>query len=228
MVSTHKISPASFIHTNLFHHIFGDYMAVSTKPRPEKKMKDLKYRFKAHNASVRICPLDPVCAMNFLENRNAVDVVNVDVRQLKQDFQYSLYLSDRVFRLEGVSIARFISPTQLRDMKHGPLAEIPASIDRLRKTALRMLRTALRCLGVEKEVIDKMMVNAAMKNRVRRYVDFIHDPTEVAKKMVSFWSTKNDSEHRRQTLKKAMEDRVLQIRRNAVFTVRTTSGGTLT
>lgn len=112
MVRVHKISPVAPIHRALFDHIFGDYLCATTTPK--RTLKQLKYRFSAHDISVRLCAIDPVCAMNYMENRGITAFVLDDLRQ---GFEYSLFLSSRVFRLEGLSIARYICPTQLTELK---------------------------------------------------------------------------------------------------------------
>lgn len=212
LLRVHKISPASsMIHSALFEHTFGDYL--STK-KPKKKLKELKYTFGAHDISVQLCPRDPVCAMNFLERRG---ITTFNLEQLQTDFDYSLFLSDRVFRLEGLSIARFICPAQLAQLKHGPLAEVPAAVERLRKNAIRMLRMSLQHLGFEKTEIGRMMDCKAMKIRVRRCVKYVHEPGEVAKNMADFWLTRNNPEHRRQLLQTAMGEKGVWIRDDSVY-----------
>lgn len=211
MVRVHNISPAAQIHRALFEHIFGDYMRATN---PKRTLKQLKYRFWAHDISLDLCAADPVCAMNFLENRGIADFVSEDLRK---DFEYSLFLTARVFRLEGLSIARYICPTQLAQLQDGPLSEIPVSVDRLKKNAPRMLRMSLRGLGFAKDEIDRMMNWSAMKTRVRRCFKYAHDPETVAKSMVEFWMTKNDRKHRRQILQSAMSKKGLYIRDDSVY-----------
>ena len=59
---------------------------------------------------------------------------------LQKEFEYSLFLTARVLRLEGLSIARYMYPKQLAQLQNGPLEEIPASINRLKRKAPKMLR----------------------------------------------------------------------------------------
>lgn len=214
MVRVHKISPASPIHSALYTHIFGDYLCATN---PRKKLKELKYRFSAHDVAVRLCPLDPVCASNFLENRGITTFVSEDLSNLRNGFEYSLYLSTRVFRLEGLLIARFVCPSQLKTLEKGPLAEIPAAVHRLKKNAPRMLRMSLQSLRFENAEIDRMMVCSAMKTRLRRCVQYAHDPETVGQKMAEFWRTRNDRKHRRQILQGAMEKQGLEIRSDSVY-----------
>lgn len=211
MVGVHKISPVAPIHRALFEHIFGDYLCATN---PRRTLKQLKYRFSAHNISLCLCAADPVCAMNYLENRGITAFV---LQDLRKDFEYSLYLSARVFRLEGLSIARYICPAQLDEMKDGPLSEIPASVDRLKRNAPRMLRMSLHGLGFATAEIDRMMNCSAMKTRVRRCFEYAHDPEAVAKRIVEFWTTKDDRKHRRQVLHSAMDKKGLEIRDDSVY-----------
>ncbi|CAN0214438.1 unnamed protein product [Pylaiella littoralis] len=212
MVRSNDISPASPIHHALFEHIFGDYL---WHKKPTRKLKELKFRFGAQAISVQLCPADPVCAMNFLENRNIV--VYDDDQRLRAEFEYSIFLSSRVFRLEGLLIARYICPAQLNAMKDGPLAEIPRCIDRLRKNVPRMLRMYLQGLGCGKADVDEMLKSDAVKTRVRRCVEYAHDPEAVAEKMVDFWRTRNDQVHRRHVLRQAMAKKGLHIRLDSVY-----------
>ena len=211
MVRVHKISPVAPIHGALFEHIFGDYLWATN---PKKTLKQLKYRFSAHDISVRLCVADPVCAMHYLENRG---ITAFAVEDLRQGFEYSLFLCSRVFRLEGLSIARYICPAQLVEMKDGPLSEIPASVDRLKKNAPRMLRLSLRGLGFASAEIDCMMKCPAMKTRVWRCFKYAHDTETVAKKMAEFWLRRNDRNHRRQILQCAMDKKGLDIRDDSVY-----------
>ncbi|CAM9882477.1 unnamed protein product [Pylaiella littoralis] len=201
MVRVHKICPVSPIHRALFEHIFGDYLGHK---KPRRKLNELKFRFRAQAITIQLCPADPVCAMNFLENRKIVDYSDA---QLLADFEYSLFLSSRVFRLEGLSISRYICPAQVIGMKNGPLAEIPRCLDRLRKNAPRMPRMCLQSLGFDKVGVDETMNNVAMKTRIKRCIKHAHDPETVATKMVDFWRTRNDQVHRHHVLKKAMNGR---------------------
>lgn len=212
MVRVHKISPVSPIHRSLFEHIFGDYLRANN---PKKTLRELKYRFSAHDVSVRLCPRDPVCAMNFLENRGITDFsFSMEIRER---FDYSLFLSARVFRLEALSIARFICPAQLTRLRGGPLAQIPAAVARLKKNAPHMLRVSLRCLDFDSTQINLMMSCRAMKTRIRRCIDFAHDPDTVARKMKEFWVSKNDAGYRRQILQTAMRNKGLEIRRDSAY-----------
>lgn len=56
LTRVYKISPAAPLHRALFSHIFGDYLWAA---HPKQKLKQVKYRFRAHDISVRLCPLDP-------------------------------------------------------------------------------------------------------------------------------------------------------------------------
>lgn len=209
MVRLHKISPVAPIHRALFGHIFGDYLWATN---PKKTLKQLKYRMSAHDVSVRLCAIDPVCAMNYLENRG---ITVFDVGDLRQGFEYSLFLCSRVFRLEGFNIARYICPAQLAELEEGPLAQIPASVYRLRKNAPRMLRMSLRALGFDGAEIERMIGCSPI--RVRRCFKYAHDPETVAKKMSEFWMTREDRKHRRQILESAMNKKGLEIRDDSVY-----------
>ena len=196
MVSVHNISPASHIHRALFDHIFGDYVCAK---HPNKRLKEIKYRLRAHDVSVRLCPEDPVCAMNYLEKRGITAFASDD---LQKEFEYSLCLTARVLRLEGLSIARYIYPKQLAQLQKGPLKEIPASINRLKKNSPRMLRMSLRALGFGNTEIESMI--KCSDTRVRRCYKYAHDPEAVAKKISEFWLTREDRRHRRRILQEAI------------------------
>ncbi len=212
LTRVHGISPAAPLHRALFSHIFGDYLWAAN---PKQKLKQVKYRFRAHDISVRLCPLDPVAAMNYCENRGITAFV---YDQLRLDFEYSLFVSSRVFRLEGLAISRYLCPSQLAKLKDGPLSEIPASVERLKKNAPRMLRMALQGQGSWSNAeVDRMMKFPAMRTRVRRCYEYAHDPESVAAKMAEFWKTKDDRTHRRQILEEAMHAKGLRIRDDSVY-----------
>lgn len=212
LTSTHKISPAAPLHRALFSHIFGDYLWAAN---PKQKLKQVKYRFRAHDISVRLCPKDPVAAMNYCEN---CGITTFAYDQLRRDFEYSLFVSSRVFRLEGLSISRYLCPSELANLKDGPLSEIPASVERLKKNAPRMLRMALQGLpSCSSAEVDRMMKFPAMRTRVRRCVEYAHDPETVAAKMAEFWRTKDDRTLRRRSLQDAMHAKGLCIRDDSVY-----------
>lgn len=175
MVRLHGVTPASAqMHQSLFRHIFGDYIWAN---RPTKKLHELKYRFSAQLVSVQMCPVDPVCAMNYIENRQITRPQwERDFDKTVADFERSLFLTARVFRLEGLSIARYICPAQLSQLKNGTLNGIPASVERLKKNAPRMLRMALRRLKFDKCEVERMISCPAMKTRIRRCMEYAHDP----------------------------------------------------
>ncbi|CAM9194187.1 unnamed protein product [Ectocarpus sp. 8 AP-2014] len=208
LTRVHGISPAAPLHRALFSHIFGDYLWAA---HPKQKLKQVKYRFSAHDISVRLCPPDPVAAMNYCENRGITAFV---YDQLRRDFEYSLFVSARAFRLEGVAISRFLCPSELAELKNGPLSQIPASVERLKKNAPRMLRMALQGSNAE---VERMMKYPAMRTRVRRCIEYAHDPETVAAKMAEFWRTKDDRTHRRRMLQDAMDLRGLDIRPDSVY-----------
>lgn len=213
MVRVYNISPAAPIHRSLFFPIFGDYLRA---PNPKKKLGELKYRYGVHDLSVRLCALDPVAAMNFLERRGVTTTVTYD--QLRREFEYSLFVSSRAFRLEGLAISRYICPSQLNKMRDGPLSQIPESADRLRKNAPKMLRMTLQGMGFDGADIHHMLNKCpAMKTRVRRCIEYAHDPETVGAKMAEFWRTRNDRAHRRQVLLSAMESKGLEIREDSVY-----------
>lgn len=216
MVRLHGVTPASAqMHQSLFGHIFGDYIWAD---RPTKKLHELKYRFSAQQVSVQMCPADPVCAMNHIENRQITRPQwERDFDQTVADFERSLFLTARVFRLEGLSIARYICPAQLSQLKNGSLNSISASVERLKKNAPRMLRMALRSLKFDKCEVERMMSCPAMKTRIRRCMEYAHDPETVSRKMAAFWLTRTDRKHRRQILQSAMGKKGLQIRADSVY-----------
>ncbi|CAM9129932.1 unnamed protein product, partial [Ectocarpus sp. 8 AP-2014] len=212
LTRVHGISPAAPLHRALFSHIFGDYLWAA---HPKRKLKQVKYRFSAHDISVRLCPLDPVAAMNYCENCGITAFVH---DQLRRDFEYSLFVSTRAFRLEGLAISRFLCPSQLAELKNGPLSQIQASVERLKKNAPRMLRMALQGQGsCSNTEVERMMKFPAMRTRVRRCIEYAHDPETVAAKMVEFWRTKDDRTHRRRMLQDAMDLRGLDIRPDSVY-----------
>lgn len=94
------------------------------------------------------------------------------LEDLRKGFEYSLFLTARVFRREELSIARYICPSQLAQLQDRPLSDIPESVNRLKKNAPRMLRTSLQGLGFDKAEIDRMMSCSAMKTRVWRYFKY--------------------------------------------------------
>ncbi|CAM9719629.1 unnamed protein product [Ectocarpus sp. 13 AM-2016] len=210
LTRVHGISPAAPLHRALFSHIFGDYLWAA---HPKQKLKQVKYRFSAHDISVRLCSPDPVAAMNYCENRGITAFV---YDQLRRDFEYSLFVSTRAFRLEGVAISRYLCPSELAELKNGPLSQIPASVERLKKNAPRMLRMALQGYISSTEV-ERMMKYPAMRTRVRRCIEYAHDPETVAAKMAEFWRTKDDRTHRRRMLQDAMDLRGLDIRPDSVY-----------
>lgn len=209
LVRVHNISPASPIHRALFEHIFGDYVCAKN---PKKRLKEIKSRLLAHDVSVRLCPADPVCAMNYLEERGITAFASED---LQKEFEYSLCLTARVLRLEGLSIARYIYPKQLAQLEGGPLKEIPASINRLKKNSPRMLRMSLKALGFDSSEMERMI--SCSETRVRRCYKYAHDPEAVAKKISEFWLTRKDRAHRRRILQEAMEKKGLEIRDDSVY-----------
>lgn len=214
MVRVHNISPAAPLHRSLFSHIFGDYL-WTLSPNPKQTLKQVKYRFNAHDTAVRLCPLDPIAAMHFLERR---EVTNPRFSQdLLREFEYSLFVSTRAFRLEGLAISRYLCPAQLDQLKGGPLSEIPDSVGRLRKNAPKMLRMSLRSLGFNHAEIERMMKFPATRTRVQRCFQYAHDPERVASKMAEFWRTKNDRTHRRRVLQDAMDSKWLDIRSDSVY-----------
>lgn len=219
MVRAHNITPvSSAVHQALFEHIFGDYLTLTGGVGPPKRrLKTLKYRFAAHDASLHLCPRDPVRAMNFLETRGVACHPTAVATQLKADFEYSAFLTSRVFRLEGLSISRFLCPADLSGLKNGPLAEVPASVERLGKNARRMLRMTLAGSGFAKDEINAMMTCAAMATRIKRCVKYAHDPDVVAAKMADFWRNRGDRKHRRQVLQDAMHEKGLAIREDSVY-----------
>ena len=212
MVSVHHISPAAPLHRALFPHIFEDYLCASF---PKQTLKRLKYRFGMHDTAVRLCALDPVAAMHWLERKRVT--TSRFSQDLLHEFEYSLFVTSRAFRLEGLAISRYICPAQLAGMKTGPLSAIPESVERFRKNAPYMLRMSLRNLGFDGAEMDRMMQSPAMKTRIGRCIKYAHDPETVAKKMAEFWRTKSNREHRRRILEKAMCDKGLNIRADSVY-----------
>lgn len=212
MVSVYNISPAAPLHCALFSHIFGDYLSAAN---PKKKLGELKYRFSAHDTAVRLCALDPVAAMYFLERRRVT--TPRFSQNLLREFEHSIFVAARAFRLEGLAISRYLSPAQLDELRGGPLSQIPDSVDRLKKNAPKMLRMSLLNLGFGGAVVQKMMKFPAMRTRVRRCVEYAHDTETVSAKMAEFWKTKDDRTHRRQILQDAMHAKDLSIRDDSVY-----------
>lgn len=212
MVHVHNISPAAPLHCALFSPIFGDYLEAAN---PKKKLGELKYRYEAHDTAVRLCALDPVAAMHFLERRRITTLRFSE--NLLREFEHSLFVSARAFRLEGVAVSRYLCPAQLDELRDGPLSEIPESVDHLKKNAPTMLRASLSNLGFDGAVLQSMMKCPAMKTRVRRCIAYAHDPETVAAKMGEFWCTRNDRVHRRRTLEEAMHSKGLDIRDDSVY-----------
>ncbi|CAB1099098.1 unnamed protein product [Ectocarpus sp. CCAP 1310/34] len=110
----HKISPASQIHYVLFEHIFGDYLWATS---PKKTLKQLKYRFFAHDISLDLCAADPVCAMHCLENRSIDDGplsdIPENVNRLKQN-------APRMLRMSLQSLG-FAKAENYRMMNYSPM-----------------------------------------------------------------------------------------------------------
>lgn len=167
-----------------------------------------------HDISLRLCATDPVCAMYYLGNRGITSFV---LYVLRKRLEYSLFLCTRLFRVHGLSIARYLCPAQLAQLRDGPLSKIPESVERLKKNAPRMLRMSLQSLGFGRGEIDRMMSCSAMQARVRRCFQYAHDPETVATKMSEFWETRGDRVHRRKVLHDAIKEKGLEIRYDSVY-----------